>query len=279
MDQTGLRVTDRYAVIGNPVGHSKSPLIHAKFAGQTGEDIEYGSILAPTHRFAAVVAAFGEAGGKGANVTLPFKEEAFAISNKLSERARAARAVNTLLFSKSGITGDNTDGCGLTRDLKLNQAFEIRGRRVLLLGAGGAARGVLLPLFEEHPARLVIANRNVEKARGLVNLLPGRRAEAAAISSYDGLNGESFDLVINATSAGLADTALPLPAGLFAPGALAYELTYGRETAFMRQAGSDGAARISDGLGMLVEQAAESFFLWRGVHPLTAPVLAEMRSA
>ena len=279
MDQTGLRVTDRYAVIGNPVGHSKSPWIHAKFAGQTGEDIEYGSILAPEDGFAAVVAAFQEAGGKGANVTLPFKEEAYAISNELSGRARAARAVNTLLFSRSGITGDNTDGCGLTRDLKLNQAFEIQGRRVLLLGAGGAARGVLLPLLEEDPASLVIANRNVEKARGLVNVLPGRCAEAVAVSSYDGLNGESFDLVINATSAGLTDTALPLPAGLFAPGSLAYELMYGRETAFMRQAGSDGAARISDGLGMLVEQAAESFFLWRGVRPRTAPVLAEMRSA
>ena len=279
MDQTGLRVTDRYAVIGNPVGHSKSPWIHAKFAGQTGEDIEYGSILAPKEGFAAVVAAFKEAGGKGANVTLPFKEEAYAISNELSGRAQAAWAVNTLLFSSSGITGDNTDGCGLTRDLKLNQAFKIRGRRVLLLGAGGAARGVLLPLLEEHPASLVIANRTVEKARGLVNLLPGRGAEAVAVSSYDGLHGESFDLVINATSAGMTDTALPLPAGLFAPGSLAYELMYGRETAFMRQAGSDGAARISDGLGMLVEQAAESFFLWRGVRPRTVPVLAEMRSA
>ena len=279
MDQTGLRVTDRYAVIGNPVDHSKSPWIHAKFAGQTGEDIEYGPILAPKDGFAAVVAAFQEAGGKGANVTLPFKEEAYAISNELSGRARAARAVNTLLFSRTGITGDNTDGCGLTRDLKLNQAFEIQGRRVLLLGAGGAARGVLLPLLEENPASLMIANRNVEKARGLVNLLPGRRAEAVAVSTYDGLNGESFDLVINATSAGLTDTALPLPAGLFAPGSLAYELMYGRETGFMRQAGSDGAARISDGLGMLVEQAAESFYLWRGVRPPTAPVLAEMRSA
>jgi shikimate dehydrogenase len=274
-----LRVTDRYAVIGNPVGHSKSPWIHAKFAGQTREDIEYGSILAPNEGFAAVVAAFRGNGGKGANVTLPFKEEAYAISNELSERALAARAVNTLLFSKSGISGDNTDGCGLTRDLKLNQAFEIEGRRVLLLGAGGAARGVLLPLLEERPASLVVANRNVEKARELVRFLPGRRGEAVAVCSYDSLSGAGFDLVINATSAGLTDSALPLPAGLFAPGSLAYEMMYGRETAFMRQAGGDGAARISDGLGMLVEQAAESFFLWRGVRPRTAPVLAELRNA
>lgn len=270
---------DRYAVIGNPVEHSKSPWIHARFAEQTGEAIEYGSIRAPKNAFAAAVAAFRASGGKGANVTLPFKEDAYALSSELSERARAARAVNTLLFSKSGIAGDNTDGCGLTRDLTLNQGFEIRGRRVLLLGAGGAARGVLLPLIEERPASLVIANRSVEKAHGLLKLLPARRSNAAAVCAYDALGGQVFDLVINATSVGLTDTALPLPAGLFSPGSLAYEMMYGRETAFMRQARNDGATRLSDGLGMLVEQAAESFFLWRGVRPRTAPILAGLRNA
>ena len=273
-----MKVADRYAVIGNPVAHSKSPWIHAKFAEQTGEAIDYGSLLAPVGGFAAAVAAFRTSGGKGANVTLPFKEEAYALSSELSERARAARAVNTLLFSKSAVLGDNTDGCGLTRDLTLNRGFSIPGRRVLLLGAGGAARGVLLPLLEERPAALVIASRTIEKARQLVELLPGRRDEAVSVCGYDGLGGESFDLVINATSAGLTNTALPLPPRLFSPGSLAYEMMYGRETAFMRQARADGAARISDGLGMLVEQAAESFFLWRGVRPLTAPVLSELRA-
>ena len=273
-----MKVADRYAVIGNPVAHSKSPWIHAKFAEQTGEPIDYGSLLAPVGGFAAAVAAFRTSGGKGANVTLPFKEDAYALSSELSERARAARAVNTLLFSKSAVLGDNTDGCGLTRDLTLNRGFSIPGRRVLLLGAGGAARGVLLPLLEERPVALVIANRTIEKARQLVELLPGRRDEAVSVCGYDGLGGESFDLVINATSAGLTNMALPLPPRLFSRGSLAYEMMYGRETAFMRQARADGAARISDGLGMLVEQAAESFFLWRGVRPLTAPVLAALRA-
>lgn len=270
---------DRYAVIGNPVSHSKSPWIHAKFAEQTGEAVEYSSILAPTDAFAAAVASFRANGGKGANVTLPFKEEAYAISNEFSDRARVAGAVNTLLFSNSGIAGDNTDGCGLTRDLALNQQFDIRGRRVLLLGAGGAARGILLPLLEERPASLLIVNRSIEKARGLVKLLPGNRNEVVAACGYDELDGHNFDLVINATSAGLTDTALPLPGRLFSSGSLAYELMYGRETAFLRQARSGGAARLSDGLGMLVEQAAESFYLWRGVRPRTAPVLAELRNA
>jgi shikimate dehydrogenase len=272
-------VPDRYAVIGNPVGHSRSPWIHAKFADQTGEAIEYGSILAPEGGFAAAVAAFRTSGGKGANVTLPFKEDAYALADDLSARARAARAVNTLLFSNSGIRGDNTDGCGFTRDLTLNCGFRIQGRRVLLLGAGGAARGVLLPLIEEQPAALVVANRNIDKAHQLAGLLPRSRDGAISVCGYDELRGESFDLVVNATSAGLANAALPLPPHLFSPGSLAYEMVYGRETLFMRQARADGAERISDGAGMLVEQAAESFFLWRGVRPQTAPILAELRAA
>jgi len=208
-------VPDRYAVIGNPVGHSRSPWIHAKFAEQTGEAIEYGSILAPGGGFAAAVAAFRESGGKGANVTLPFKEDAYALADDLSGRARAARAVNTLLFSSSTIRGDNTDGCGLTRDLALNCRFRIEGRRVLLLGAGGAASGVLLPLLEERPAVLVIVNRDIDKARQLAGRHPGNRDRAVSACGYDQLRGESFDLVVNATSAGLTNAALPLPPHLF----------------------------------------------------------------
>jgi len=265
---------DRYAVIGNPVAHSRSPWIHARFALQTGEDVAYESLLAPLNGFAATVAAFRAAGGKGANVTLPFKEEACALSEHLSERARAAQAVNTLLFTKTGIRGDNTDGHGLVRDLGVNLGFAIAGCRILLAGAGGAARGVVLPLLGERPSALVIANRNVDKARVLAGRFPGVSA-----CGYADLAGEHFDLVINATSAGLVDSALPLPKEIFRPGSLAYDMVYGRDTAFMRQARADGAARIADGVGMLVEQAAESFFLWRGVRPDTAPVLSALRAA
>ena len=264
---------DRYSLIGNPVEHSKSPLIHARFALQTGENVEYGALLAPLDAFAGPVHAFLASGAKGANVTLPFKGEACDLSTQRSERANAAGAVNTLVFRGTQIHGDNTDGCGLTRDLATNLGFRIAGRRVLLLGAGGAARGVLLPLLEERPATLVIANRDVEKARVLA-----RRFSGVTASAYADLAGECFDLVINATSAGLTHAPLPLPSRLYAQGSLAYEMMYGRETEFMRRARGDGAAAQADGLGMLVEQAAESFFLWRGVRPETAPVLAALRA-
>lgn len=264
---------DRYAVIGNPVAHSRSPWIHAQFALQTGQDLAYEPLLAPKDAFASTVGAFRAAGGRGANVTLPFKEEASALSTALSDRARAAQAVNTLIFSEAGIRGDNTDGYGLVQDLVANLGFGIQGRRILLAGAGGAARGVLLPLLEGRPATLVIANRDVGKALALARGFPGVTG-----CGYADLAGERFDLVINATSTGLTDTALPLPAGFCLPGAMAYDMVYGRDTAFMRQARADGAARTSDGIGMLVEQAAESFFLWRGVRPATAPVLAALRA-
>jgi shikimate dehydrogenase len=267
-------VADRYAVIGNPVAHSKSPWIHAQFAVQTGERIAYEALLAPLDGFAATVAAFRVAGGKGSNVTLPFKGEACALATDLSERARAAQAVNTLVFSGAGIRGDNTDGVGLVRDLADNLSFAIAGRRILLAGAGGAARGVLLPLLAERPEALVIANRDAGKAHALARAFPG--VEACA---YADLAGQRFDLVINATSAGLTDAALPLPPRLFLGEAMAYDMVYGRDTAFLRAARGDGAARTADGLGMLVEQAAESFFLWRGVRPATAPVLAALRAA
>lgn len=275
-------MTDRYAVLGNPIAHSKSPRIHALFARQTGQDMSYEALLAPVDGFAAAVRAFAAAGGRGANVTVPFKEEAFRLADRLTDRARAAGAVNTLSFDERGaIAGDNTDGAGLVRDLKANLGCDIAGKRVLLIGAGGAARGALLPLLDEGPAELFVANRTAEKAARLAmefaGLAAGTPAPRPEGGGFEELAGRSFDLVINATSAGLADAALPLPAGAFAARSLAYEMLYGRETPFMAQARGNGAGRVADGLGMLVEQAAEAFFVWRGVRPATGPVLLALR--
>ncbi len=264
-------MTDRYAVIGNPVAHSKSPRIHALFAAATGQDLRYETLLAPLDGFAPAVRDFIGAGGSGANVTVPFKEEAFRLATRLSERAQAAGAVNTLSFVGTEILGDNTDGAGLVRDLTTNLGFIIAAKRVLLLGGGGAARGVLLPLLGERPAQLVIANRTVEKAVALASTFAGTEA-----CGLDALDGRAFDLVINATSIGLTG-AVP-PRLTFVPGALAYDMVYGKDTDFLRQAAAAGAA-TADGLGMLVEQAAEAFFIWRGVRPATAAVLAELRQA
>ncbi len=273
-------MSDRYAVFGNPIGHSKSPRIHALFAAQTGQDISYEAILAPREDFAGTVERFILRGGKGANVTVPFKEEAFKLATHLTARAQAAGAVNTLNFMDDGITGDNTDGAGLVRDLKANLGCDPVGRRILLLGAGGAARGAILPLLLEQPAELLIANRTEEKAARLAfefARLPGCAVAVKPDSlAFGDLARRQFDLVINATSAGLDDAALPLPDSIFAPRCVAYEMLYGRETAFMRQA-REAHARVADGLGMLVEQAAEAFFVWRGIRPHTAPVLLEMR--
>jgi shikimate dehydrogenase len=265
-------MADRYAVIGHPVAHSKSPRIHAEFARQTRQDLEYGRIDAPPGGFARAVDEFRAAGGRGANVTLPFKGDAFRYASELTPRARAAEAVNTLRFDGAAVLGDNTDGVGLLQDLAVNARCALAGRRVLLMGAGGAAQGVLGPLLAARPARLVIANRTGEKARSLA-----LRFGAAAGGGYADLDGQAFDLVINATSAGLADEAPPLPAGVFAAGALGYDMVYGRETPFLAFARAAGAATL-DGLGMLVEQAAESFFVWRGIRPDTAPVLAALRA-
>jgi len=267
---------DRYAVIGNPVAHSKSPQIHAAFARQTGHDLTYERLLAPMDGFVATLEAFHARGGLGLNVTLPFKGQAFAYATRLSERARAAQAANTLKFEGQSIFGDNTDGAGLLSDLGRNLGCALSGRRVLLLGAGGAARGVIMPLLEQQPARLVLANRTPGKAQDLVQDL-GIALEAVA---YAALAGRQFDLVINATSASLTGALPPLPAGVFAQGALAYDMMYGKgETPFLAFARSEGAATCADGLGMLVEQAAESFFIWRGVRPDTAPVLQSLRQA
>ena len=266
-------MADRYAVIGNPVAHSRSPWIHAQFARATGEDIDYGRIEAPPDGFVRAVEAFRAQGGKGLNVTLPFKGEAFRFCAATSERAAAAQAVNTLVLDRGKPWGDNTDGVGLVRDLEVNHGRRLAGARVLLMGAGGAAQGVIGPLARAGAAAIVIANRTLPRAQALA-----ARVRGAAACGYEALAGRSFDLVVNATSAGLAGELPPLPAGLFAPGALAYEMVYGRVTPFMAMARAAGA-QVADGLGMLVEQAAESFVVWRGVRPDTAPVLTALRAS
>ena len=270
---------DRYAVIGNPIAHSKSPQIHTAFARQTGQALQYEALLAPLDGFARTVEDFRAAGGRGANVTVPFKLEAFALSTRRTPRARAAGAVNTLTFDGDEVLGDNTDGAGLVRDLLINLGHTVAGRRVLLLGAGGATRGAILPLLHAGPAELRIANRSADKAEALAADFAAEAGKARLEGgSFAALADRKFDLVINATSASLAGERLPLPRGLYAEGALAYDMMYGRShTPFMCAALADGAARVADGLGMLVEQAAESFALWRGVRPDTAPVRAALR--
>lgn len=271
-------MTDRYAVIGHPVAHSKSPLIHAAFARATGEDLHYGLIEAPLDGFTAAVDAFRAGGGRGLNVTVPFKEAALVWCREqggaVGARAARAGAVNTLAFNGERLVCDNTDGAGLERDLEVNLEFSLRGRRVLLMGAGGAARGVVQPLLDAGVAELAIANRTAARAQALAEqFAPGVRG-----GGYAAFAGARFDLVINATSAGLQDAMPELPAGCYAPGALAYDMLYGRETPFLRDARGQGV-RVSDGLGMLVEQAAEAFRIWRGILPATAPVLAMLRQA
>jgi shikimate dehydrogenase len=271
-------MTAHYAVFGNPISHSKSPVIHSAFALQTGQDMDYRAILAPLDDFAGSVATFRDQGGAGANVTVPFKRQAYKLATRHTDRARAAEAVNTLKFENDGgILGDNTDGVGLVRDITGNQEFPIKGKRLLLLGAGGAASGVVLPLIQCTPKEIVIANRTREKAI----LLADDFKQHGKISGcgFDEING-SFDVVINATSASLQGQLPPLPDTLFNSGALAYDIMYGKEdTPFMSWSRRHGAAVVADGLGMLVEQAAESFFLWRGVRPATRPVIEQLRAA
>ncbi len=268
-------VPDRYAVIGNPIEHSKSPQVHTWFAQQTGQAISYERLLAPVDRFADSVHDFIAHGGRGANVTVPFKLEAFALAQELTPRAQAAGAVNTLSFSADGIKGDNTDGIGLVRDITRNAGIPLRNRSVLLLGAGGAARGVVLPLIEENVASLVIANRTQPRAMELAQHFSNKGVPVSA-TAFDQLD-QCFDVIINATSASLDSALPPLPDCVFGPQTLAYDMMYGTQpTIFMQYASGKGAV-VRDGLGMLIEQAAESFFVWRGVRPDTAPVYQWLR--
>ena len=267
---------DRYVVFGNPIGHSKSPMIHRLFAEQTGEQLDYSTSLAPLDDFSHFAKAFFVE-GRGANVTVPFKEDAFRLADSLTARAQRAGAVNTLSKLADGtLLGDNTDGAGLVRDLTVNAGFSLTGKRILVLGAGGAVRGALEPLLAEQPASLIIANRTVEKAELLAQLFADLGPVSA--SGFDWLQ-EPVDLIINATSASLSGDVPPIAGSLVEPGrTVCYDMMYGKEpTSFCCWAREQGAAVAMDGLGMLAEQAAEAFFLWRGVRPDTAPVLAELR--
>ncbi|KVX25624.1 shikimate dehydrogenase [Burkholderia ubonensis] len=269
-------MTDRYAVIGSPIGHTKSPLIHGLFAQETRQDISYTAIegpIEPAGAFAAAVRAFFEDGGKGINVTAPFKLDAFAMSDERSERAMLAGAANALKFDGGRILADNFDGIGLVRDIEANLHLPMAGKRVLVLGAGGAARGALLPFLEAAPAELVIANRDVDKARALAAQVAGR-GSVVAVSYADLARMGRFDLVVNATSASLTGDLPPVPPSVFSPAGTAYELAYGKRlTPFLRLAKNAGVHGIADGVGMLVEQAAEAFAWWRGVRPETSSVI------
>ena len=267
---------DRYAVLGNPVAHSLSPQIHARFAAACGQALEYVALELPRDDFAAALRALIRDGLAGANVTAPFKQEAWAICDTRSARAELARAANTLVFDDGAIAGDNTDGVGLVRDLG-NLGVELARRKILLLGAGGAVRGVLGPLLAEAPAGIVIANRTLARARALAEDF----AETGQIRvlAYKELGEESFDLVINGTAAGLADEIPPVPPAVIGDATVCYDMMYNTQqaTAFVDWARRQAAAAAHDGLGMLVEQAAEAFRIWRGVRPATGPVIAALR--
>jgi shikimate dehydrogenase len=274
---------DRYAVVGNPIKQSKSPLIHQLFAQATKQVLVYEAILSPLDRFAESVEAFRKQGGRGLNVTTPFKIEAFHVATQFSERAKAAGAVNALKFVDNQVLAENFDGVGLVRDTVVNLNQSIKDRRVLILGAGGATRGLLMPLFEQRPATLVIANRNFEKALALVN----EAQEASALVGtqsfaidYEHLKQQApFDIVFNATSASLRAEFPPISSDIFSKTGLAYELAYGRGlTPFLQIAKESGVEHLADGVGMLVEQAAEAFLWWRGIRPETKWVIEHISS-
>lgn len=274
-----MTAPDRYAVLGNPVAHSQSPFIHAAFARQTGEAVDYGRVLCPLDGFEAAVRRFAAEGGRGCNVTVPFKFDAPRLARHCSERAALAQAANVLRFDADGWSADNTDGVGLIRDIELDAGQPLAGRQVLLIGAGGAAAGVLGPLLQARPAAVTLANRTLDKANALVERHAALARACGSTLRASGLadTGRGFDVVINASASSLQAAAVPVPASVLAPGALAVDLMYGQAAApflaWARQAG----ARGRDGLGMLVEQAAEAFFFWRGVRPETAPVLQALR--
>ncbi|AGW91924.1 MULTISPECIES: shikimate dehydrogenase [Cupriavidus] len=278
--------SDRYVVIGNPVAHSRSPAIHAAFARQTGEAVQYDRLEAPLDGFADTVRKFFADGGYGCNVTVPFKLEAYDLADRLTERAEAAGAVNTLWIEEGLIHGDNTDGIGLVCDIQDNLDTLIEGKRVLLLGAGGAAMGAMLPLIECRPSRIVVANRTASRASDMLEEFVeaadqyGVELWGGGLDALEGLSeDEACDVVINASSSSLHGEVPPVPELLLGEGVLAYDMMYGAEPTVFLQFAAGCGARTSDGLGMLVEQAAEAFYIWRGVRPRTAPVLAELRAA
>lgn len=277
-------MSDRYAVIGNPVSHSKSPQIHAAFARQTRQDIVYTTLDCELGKFPETVEKFFQDGGKGLNVTVPFKQSALHLVQTAGD-ALDAGAVNTIKSEGGKLVGYNTDGIGLVADIEQNLGLSIAGKRVLLVGAGGATRGVMFPLLRKNPQQIVVVNRTQDKADNLVRKMKAWRIERrldGIVTVLDAvpfpdLKNHPFDIVINATSAGLSGNELPLEGSVFAPQALGYDMVYGRDTPFLALARKHGA-RAVDGLGMLVEQAAESFFIWRGLRPQTAPVIAQLRS-
>lgn len=271
---------DLYAVVGNPISHSKSPRIHSLFASQTGEQLEYTAIQAPEDDFASTVTGFFQRGGQGLNVTVPFKEQAWKLAIRRTERAELAGAANTLYRDSKGLlTADNTDGKGLVTDLAINHGISLAGKRILVLGAGGAVRGVLGPILAEEPEALTIANRTVAKAEGLVTLfipVAGQtRLEACGFEQP----AEPFDLIINGTSASLQGDLPPVSVNVIGADTVVYDMMYSLQTTTFNQWALDqGATRVFDGLGMLVEQAAESFRIWRGFRPETRPVIDELRN-
>ena len=269
-------MTGHYAVMGNPIAHSQSPRIHAMFARQTGQDMQYTARLVPENGFEHAVRDFRVEGGHGLNVTVPFKTRAFAMTDTHSTRARRAGAVNTLVFSPAGIHGDNTDGFGLVRDLRHNHGLALEGKRILVLGAGGAVRGVLGPILDEAPSQVLVANRTAHKARTLAERFSGHGPVQGG--GFADIGDASFDLIINGTAAGLHGEVPPIPEGCLREGGVCYDMVYACEpTAFVRWGQAHGASAGIDGLGMLVEQAAESFRLWRGVEPATSPVIKALR--
>ena len=268
-------MTDSYAVFGNPVGHSKSPFIHQAFARATGQDLSYDAIELPSDGFAQGLAEFIARGGKGCNITVPFKLDAFAAATERRPGAELAGASNCLKIEGERIIAENFDGIGLLTDIQCNLGLPLADLRVLLLGAGGAVRGVLKPFLDAAPAAMVVANRTETKARDLAAVFSAHGPVTGA--GYDGLAGQSFDVVVNGTSASLTGDRLTLPDTAFAPGCLAYDMVYGKGlTPFLIQARAAGAVRLADGVGMLVEQAAEAFDWWRGVRPDTAPLIGEL---
>ncbi len=268
---------DRYAVFGNPVRHSLSPRIHTAFARETGEPIRYRSHLVRLGRFEPAVRHFFSGDGRGLNITVPFKIEAFKLADELGPRAELAGAVNTLsLLGDGRVHGDNTDGVGLVRDIADNLNWDIEGQKVLILGAGGGVRGILGPLLECQPERVVICNRSVDRAVKLARSFSARGDVRGC--SYAAIAGSQFDLVINGTSASMQGELPPLPTGVLSDAGSCYDMMYGAQPSpFMRWAAGEAAWAVSDGLGMLVEQAAESFYIWRGVRPQTAPVIENLR--